>query len=65
VDDECLEHAGAGQPIGVSRTGNACSAPGSLLSAELFHAGTLGDGLRAAIVDCQQGYEQMIEGWNR
>lgn len=32
---------------------------------ELFHRGTLGEGMRAAISECAHGYEQMIEGWNR
>jgi hypothetical protein len=31
----------------------------------VFHAGTLGEGMRAAIADCVDGYEQMIEGWSR
>lgn len=33
--------------------------------AEVFHHGTLGEGMREAIVDCVQRYEQMIEGWKR
>jgi hypothetical protein len=28
-----------------------------------FHSGTLGEGMRAAIEDVQNGYRQMIEGW--
>ena len=31
----------------------------------VFHAGTLGEGMRAAIDDCRHGYREMIEGWNR
>lgn len=30
-----------------------------------FHAGTLGEGMRAAIADCKRRYSQMVEGWNR
>ena len=32
---------------------------------ESFHAGTLGEGMRAAIAECQTGYRQMINGWDR
>ena len=30
-----------------------------------FHAGTLGEGMRAAIAEIESGYPEMIEGWNR
>lgn len=30
-----------------------------------FHAGTLGEGMRAAIAEVENGYGEMIEGWNR
>jgi hypothetical protein len=30
-----------------------------------FHSGSLGEGMRAAIKDTQDGYRQMIEGWER
>jgi hypothetical protein len=33
--------------------------------AEVFHAGTLGEGMRAAITACVDGFENMIEGWDR
>lgn len=32
---------------------------------EQFHAGTLGEGMRAAIAEVENGYHQMIEGWSR
>ena len=32
---------------------------------EQFHAGTLGEGMRAAIAEVENGYREMIEGWNR
>lgn len=32
---------------------------------EPFHAGTLGEGMRAAIAEVENGYREMIEGWNR
>jgi hypothetical protein len=28
-----------------------------------FHAGTLGEGMRAAISEVRRGYREMIEGW--
>jgi hypothetical protein len=34
-------------------------------SGKLFHAGTLGEGMRAAIADVESGYGEMIEGWER
>lgn len=33
--------------------------------AEIFHAGTLGEGMRAAIEACVDGFDDMIEGWDR
>jgi hypothetical protein len=30
-----------------------------------FHAGTLGEGMRAAMVEIELRYRQMIEGWDR
>lgn len=30
-----------------------------------FHAGTLGEGMRAAIDEIERGYDEMIEGWKR
>jgi hypothetical protein len=30
-----------------------------------FHAGTLGEGMRAAIAEVRAGYDGMIEGWRR
>jgi hypothetical protein len=38
---------------------------GGKRAGEVFHHGTLGEGLRAAISMCEHGYERMIEGWNR
>jgi len=32
---------------------------------ERLHAGTLGEGMRAAITECAAGYRAMIEGWDR
>lgn len=34
-------------------------------SGEPFHAGTLGEGMRAAIAEVESGFGEMIEGWNR
>jgi hypothetical protein len=31
----------------------------------LFHAGTLGEGMRAAIADIERSHGEMIEGWRR
>lgn len=31
----------------------------------VFHGGTLGEGLRAAISEVERGYREMIEGWER
>lgn len=31
----------------------------------LFHGGTLGEGMRAAIKEIEAGYREMIEGWQR
>jgi hypothetical protein len=33
--------------------------------AEVFHRGTLGEGMRTAIAEVQRGFEEMIEGWRR
>lgn len=33
--------------------------------AVVFHAGTLGEGLRAAQVEVKAGWAEMIEGWRR
>jgi len=33
--------------------------------AEVFHLGTLGEGMRSAIEQIQRGYEEMIDGWRR
>jgi hypothetical protein len=30
-----------------------------------FHAGSLGEGMRAAMEEIRQGYEQMIDAWRR
>lgn len=40
---------------------HTCS--GGKQSAEIFHAGTLGEGMRAATDQIKQGYRTMIEGW--
>jgi hypothetical protein len=32
---------------------------------EVFHSGSVGEGMRAAIAECMTGYAQMIEAWNR
>jgi hypothetical protein len=31
----------------------------------VFHSGTLGEGMRAAISEVERGYPEMIEGWER
>jgi len=33
--------------------------------AEIFHLGTLGEGMRAALTAIKSSYEEMIEGWRR
>jgi hypothetical protein len=33
--------------------------------AEIFHRGTLGEGMRAAIEEIRRGYEEMIDGWHQ
>lgn len=33
--------------------------------AEVFHRGTLGEGMRAAIEAIEHGYDEMIDGWYR
>jgi hypothetical protein len=33
--------------------------------AEIFHRGTLGEGMRTAIDAIKSGYEEMIDGWQR
>jgi hypothetical protein len=33
-------------------------------AAEIFHRGTLGEGMRAAIEEAESGYEAMIESWS-
>jgi hypothetical protein len=38
---------------------------GGKQAAEIFHAGTLGEGLRTAIENCARRYPLMIEGWDR
>lgn len=32
---------------------------------EIFHRGTLGEAMRAAIAECASGYDEMIKGWRR
>jgi hypothetical protein len=36
---------------------------GEKASAEAFHAGTLGEGMRAAIDEVRTGYKEMIDAW--
>jgi ferredoxin-NADP reductase len=36
---------------------------GEKAPAESFHAGTLGEGMRAAIVAVRVGFKEMIDGW--
>lgn len=38
---------------------------GQKQSAEVFHPGTLGEGMRFAIKQIEAGYEAMIESWQR
>lgn len=33
--------------------------------AEVFHRGTLGEGMRAALEQIKHGYEEMVSGWQR
>lgn len=37
---------------------------GGKQAAEIFHRGTLGEGMRSAIEEAELGYEAMIESWN-
>lgn len=32
---------------------------------ESFHAGALGEGMRAAVEEIERGYGEMIEAWKR
>ena len=41
------------------------TAAGGKQAGEVFHSGSLGEGMRAAISECMTGYEQMIEAWHR
>jgi hypothetical protein len=41
------------------------TARGGKQAGEVFHRGTLGEGMRAAIAECEAGYETMIEAWRR
>ncbi len=34
-------------------------------AAEIFHRGTLGEGMRVAIEEAESGYEAMIESWDK
>jgi hypothetical protein len=36
---------------------------GEKAPAEMFHAGTLGEGMRAAITAVRTGYKEMIDAW--
>jgi hypothetical protein len=36
---------------------------GTKSSAEAFHAGTLGEGMRAAIIAVRSGYKEIIDAW--
>ena len=36
---------------------------GAKAAAESFHAGTLGEGMRAAIVEVRAHYQEMIDAW--
>jgi hypothetical protein len=38
---------------------------GGKQTGRLFHSGSLGEGMRAAISDIHSGYGRMIEGWGR
>jgi hypothetical protein len=42
-----------------------CTRSGGKQLGEPFHAGTLGEGMRAAIAEIERGYGEMIEGWKR
>jgi hypothetical protein len=42
-----------------------CTRSGGKQAAEVFDAGTLGDGMRAAIRQIEDSYEAMIEAWRR
>jgi hypothetical protein len=37
--------------------------PGGKQRPTVFHGGTLGDGMRAAIAEVESSYRTMIEGW--
>jgi hypothetical protein len=36
---------------------------GAKAAAERFHAGTLGEGMRAAIVEVRANYQELIDAW--
>jgi hypothetical protein len=38
---------------------------GDKQEAEAFHAGSLGEGMRTAMKEIRDGYEQMIDAWRR
>jgi hypothetical protein len=40
-----------------------CDRRGTKAPAEVFHAGTLGEGMRAAITAVRSGYKEMIDAW--
>ena len=41
------------------------TATGGKQAGEVFHDGSLGEGMRAAIAECVDRYEMMIEAWHR
>jgi len=41
------------------------TASGGKQPGTIFHSGTLGEGMRAAIDDVKDGYRGMIDGWER
>lgn len=38
---------------------------GGKQTGKLFHSGSLGEGMRTAIKDAEDGFTEMIEGWQR
>jgi hypothetical protein len=41
------------------------TATGGKQAGEVFHHGSLGEGMRTAIAECMDRYEAMIEAWQR
>jgi hypothetical protein len=66
-----VEHAGEMRTVRVYDAAHGFnelhrhSLVGGKEAGERFHAGTLGEGMRAAIDEVRRNYADMIEGWRR